>query len=220
MKSNYIIPFLAIALGASVTIGVLAWVDNYRLRMVAYQHQAYQEAPYTYPQELPPTQVPPVPEQIPLIPPAPQADSRSIDAAITKGTVLTVKNDYKIEANSPCTWALFNNNTIAVGFYVKEDAQARILPTGTKLTVELCTRERLILPGNVMSVRNQNGVIQAKTPSGIEVFVVIVQGDELKLVGAGGRTQYQGLGRVPTVDELRSVFDVEIAGPGVITRKS
>lgn len=211
MKNNVSVYILTCVAVFGLALAILFGLENTKLKKPVLGPQDWRPMSEK-PIYMPP--VPPVPER--YIKPEPKPDSRTIDVALIKGSVLILKNDATIESNSCCTWQLANNNGLAYGFYVEKTSNPRVLPEGSRLTVIETRKERTMLPGNVFSMRNQNAVITATTQGGAVVYLIVTAGDNLKLVGTGSRTQYQGVGRIPTVDELRNAFEVDLAGPEVI----
>lgn len=193
-----------IALTFTVALGgLLVWKSQHKPPVVVLPSTSL---------EVPPQGETSQQQEEPVVPQPELNKNRPSDEALLAGSVLTTKEEWLFAADSNVTWKVSSDKRLAYGIYLEKTDQPRMLPKGTPLEVISATKELVILPGRVLSVRNQTVVVKVKTAGGVELHLIALAGNNLEVTDR----QFKGTGTVPTIAELEKAFDVKLAGPGLI----
>lgn len=129
---------------------------------------------------------------------------KSITETLEKNDVLINKNQIIIKGGNYSSWIVKEN--YAYGFYVKKSFLPKIILENTKLKVEWVTNKKVMLPGLVNSIESQDTVICLKTSTNKEIYVVIVQGKNIKTISKKNKTHYTGNAKIADMGDLLDCF--------------
>jgi hypothetical protein len=136
-------------------------------------------------------------------------DKSSISEKVSSDTILVLKETININRGQCCEWILKNN--IACGIYAKKGLFNKVFEKGTELKVEWATTKRVMLPCLTFSIEDQDTVICCKTSSGLEVYIVLVQGSDLSITGNRNKSYYAGSKIEPAaVSNLEEIFEIKV----------
>ena len=134
-------------------------------------------------------------------------DKSLISKKIEPGTSLVLKEKITIKGGSTCEWIM--KDCTACGIYTKKTLFQKNLDKGTGLDVQWVTSKRVLLPGLTFSIEDQDTVILTKTKSGLEVYIIIIQGENLKITKKRNKYYYSGdLITTATMKNLEEIFDI------------
>lgn len=134
--------------------------------------------------------------------------SEKITNSIKKDDILILKNPITIKNGFYCNWIV--EKDFAYGFYSKKSFLPKIILKNTKLVVQWVTEKKVMLPGLSNSIPNQDTVICAKTERGQEIYIVIIKGQNIKIINKGKKMHYSGDVSLADSADLRKIFIVNI----------
>lgn len=131
---------------------------------------------------------------------------KSITQVLKKDDILLNKNQIIIKGGNYSSW--FITEDCAYGLYIEKSFFTKILFENTKLKVQWVTNKKVMLPGFVHSMPNQDTVICAKTPTNKEIYIVIVKGKNIKKIADNDKAYYSGDVEMAKIGDLLNHFDL------------
>lgn len=123
-------------------------------------------------------------------------------------TKLILKEDIDIKRGESCKWLL--QDSTACGVYINRRFLSKKLEKGTELNVQWVTNKRYLLPGLVFSLEDQDTIISTKTNYGLDVYIVIIQGQNLKIIDKKNKSYYDGESLSnATLQDLKKFFEIK-----------
>jgi hypothetical protein len=134
-------------------------------------------------------------------------EEKLIIEKILPKTKLILKEEIKIKRGENCKWLV--KDTTACGIYINKRFFTKTLSKGTELNIEWVTNKRYLLPGLVFSLEDQDTIISTKTDSALDVYIVLIQGENLEILRDKNKSNYNGSSLRPaTIIDLQKFFEI------------
>jgi hypothetical protein len=130
--------------------------------------------------------------------------NNSIEHTIKSGLKIYNKDQILIKSNEFCSWNIKDN--IAYGIYSKKHLLSKIILKNTEFEVKWITNKKVLLPGLVQTIDEKDTTICATTSNGREFYIVIVSGNDLKIVKKRNKTHYIGETHISNLEDFNKIF--------------
>lgn len=134
-------------------------------------------------------------------------NSKKITEFIDKDDTLVMRDNVTIKNGFYCGWVV--KEDFAYGIYSKKSFLPRFILKDTELKIEWVTDKKVMLPGLVNSIPNQDTVICAKTSKNQEIYIVIVKGNKIKIINKGKKAYYSGNVSIADLEDLQKAFIIK-----------
>lgn len=134
-------------------------------------------------------------------------DERKITEVLSSGSKLIINKSIVIQGGNFCSWVI--EEDFAYGVYAKKSFFPKAILKDSELKVEWATDKKVMLPGLVNTIPEQDTTILTKTNSGQEVYIVIVSGDKLKTIKRRNKTYYYGEAKLAKMSDLEKAFRIK-----------
>jgi hypothetical protein len=136
-----------------------------------------------------------------------QEDTRKITEVLLPNSKLITKKTTVIQGGNFCSWII--EKDFAYGIYAKKSFFPKVILENSELTVEWVTDKKVMLPGLVNTVPEQDTTILAKTSNDQEIYIVIVSGEGLKTIKKRNKTYYYGEAKLALMRDLVEAFKIK-----------
>jgi hypothetical protein len=133
--------------------------------------------------------------------------SEKITDLIKKDDILILKNTITIKNGFYCNWIV--EEDFAYGIYSKKSFLPKLILKNTKLVVQWATEKKVMLPGLSNSIPNQDTVICAKTDKDQEIYIVLIKGQNIKIINKGKKIHYSGDVSIADSKDLKKIFIIK-----------
>ena len=134
-------------------------------------------------------------------------NNESIEDLIKIGSKISNKEQILIKSGNVCSWNIKDN--VAYGLYGKKHLLPKIILENTEFTVKWITNKRVLLPGLVQTIDGKDTTICA-TANGKEFYIVIVSGENLKIVNKRNKIHYVGETKLSNLEDFYKIFNLKV----------